>query len=644
MRSASQSAWNVRRRVFSRSGKENDMLEQINHPNDIKKLPEEALPNLAREIRRFMIQKVSQTGGHLASNLGVVELTIALHRVYTFPEDKLIWDVGHQCYTHKILTGRKEQFDKLRKSGGISGFPRRSESSCDSFDTGHSSTSISAGLGYVMARDLRGDDYSVVSVIGDGSITGGMAFEALNNAAQLKSNYVVVLNDNEMSISPNVGGMSEYLSRVRTSSAYTDLKMGVSTALEKIPHVGDRMINAIRHAKSGIKQLVIPGMLFEDMGFTYLGPIDGHDIPLMIKVLNTAKKFNGPVLVHVLTEKGKGYAPAVRHPSRFHGIGPFDAKNGLPKSEGNPTYSDVFSTVMRKLGTRREDVVAVTAAMTEGTGLKRFANLFPDRIFDVGIAEGHAVTFAAGLALGGLVPVVAVYSSFLQRAYDQIMEDVCMQKLHVVFVLDRAGLVGADGRTHNGCFDLSYLSMLPDMTVMAPKNYWELSDMVKYAVDFDGPIAIRYPRGEAYGGLTYHRAPIEYGRAEVIEKGSGTAILAVGAMVKTALAVTRRLKKKGLDVTLVNMRFVKPLDHELLKELAKTHEIFFTMEENVQTGGFGEQVLAYTNEERLPVRVEIAAIPDMFVGHGDASWQQKLAGIDEDTVCERIMALWQKND
>ena len=620
------------------------MLEQINHPNDIQKIPEEALPKLAKEIRRFMIQKVSRTGGHLASNLGVVELTIALHRVYEFPKDKLIWDVGHQCYTHKILTGRKDQFDMLRKRGGISGFPRRSESDCDSFDTGHSSTSISAGLGYVMARDLRGDDYSVVSVIGDGSITGGMAFEALNNAAQLKTNFVVVLNDNEMSISPNVGGMSEYLSKVRTSSAYTDLKMGVSAALEKIPRVGDRMVNAIRHAKSGIKQLVIPGMLFEDMGFTYLGPIDGHDIPLMIKVLNTAKKFNGPVLVHVLTEKGKGYAPAVRHPSRFHGTGPFNAKNGLPLSESNPTYSDVFSTVMRKLGTRRQDVVAVTAAMTEGTGLKRFANLYPERTFDVGIAEGHAVTFAAGLALGGLVPVVAVYSSFLQRGYDQIMEDVCMQKLHVVFILDRAGLVGADGRTHNGCFDLSYLSMLPDMTVMAPKNYWELSDMVKYAVDFDGPIAIRYPRGEAYGGLTYHRAPIEQGKAEVIEQGGKVAILAVGAMVKTALAVTRRLKKEGLDATLVNMRFVKPLDTELLRALSETHDVFFTIEENVQTGGFGQQVLTYVNAEHLSVQVEIAAIPDTFVGHGDVASQQKMAGIDEDTVYERIMALWQKND
>ena len=495
-----------------------------------------------------------------------------------------------------------------------------------------------------MARDLRGDDYSVVSVIGDGSITGGMAFEALNNAAQLKTNFVVVLNDNEMSISPNVGGMSEYLSKVRTSSAYTDLKMGVSAALEKIPRVGDRMVNAIRHAKSGIKQLVIPGMLFEDMGFTYLGPIDGHDIPLMIKVLNTAKKFNGPVLVHVLTEKGKGYAPAVRHPSRFHGTGPFNAKNGLPLSESNPTYSDVFSTVMRKLGTRRQDVVAVTAAMTEGTGLKRFANLYPERTFDVGIAEGHAVTFAAGLALGGLVPVVAVYSSFLQRGYDQIMEDVCMQKLHVVFILDRAGLVGADGRTHNGCFDLSYLSMLPDMTVMAPKNYWELSDMVKYAVDFDGPIAIRYPRGEAYGGLTYHRAPIEQGKAEVIEQGGKVAILAVGAMVKTALAVTRRLKKEGLDATLVNMRFVKPLDTELLRALSETHDVFFTIEENVQTGGFGQQVLTYVNAEHLSVQVEIAAIPDTFVGHGDVASQQKMAGIDEDTVYERIMALWQKND
>ena len=620
------------------------MLEQINQPNDIKKIPESDLPKLAKEIRRFLIQKVSRTGGHLASNLGVVELTIALHRVYDLPEDKVIWDVGHQCYTHKILTGRKQDFDQLRKRGGISGFPRRSESACDSFDTGHSSTSVSAGLGYVQARDLAGADYSVVSVIGDGSITGGLAFEALNNAGRINTNYVIVLNDNEMSISPNVGGMSEYLGRIRTSSVYTDLKMGVSTALQKVPKVGEKMVDTIRHAKSGIKQLVIPGMLFENMGFTYLGPVDGHNISQMIKVLGEAKTYQGPVIVHVLTEKGKGYPPAVRHPARFHGIGPFDPKTGLPLSKGAPTYTDVFSTVMVKLGKRRSDVVAVTAAMAEGTGLKRFSNIYPERFFDVGIAEGHAVTFAAGLALGGYVPVVAVYSSFLQRAFDQIMEDVCMQDLHVIFALDRAGFVGADGRTHNGCFDLSYLSMIPNMTVMAPKNYWELSDMVKFAVNCRGPVAIRYPRGEAFGGLTYHRAEIVMGKAEVIEQGSEVAVLAIGSTVKTGLDVIRKLKKDGLSATLVNMRFVKPLDTECLCELAPTHKVFVTIEENVRTGGFGEQILAFVNEEHLPVQVEIAAIPDRFVGHGDVSWQQKEAGIDADTVYGRIAAIWQKND
>ena len=613
------------------------MLERIHQPNDIKKIPADALPGLAQEIREFLIEKVSRTGGHLASNLGVVELTIALHRVYDLPEDKIIWDVGHQCYTHKILTGRKDQFDSLRKRGGISGFPRRSESSCDSFDTGHSSTSISAGLGYVRARDLLQADYSVAAVIGDGSATGGMAFEALNNAGSLDTNFVIILNDNEMSISPNVGGMSEYLSKIRTSSAYTNLKMDVSSALQKIPRVGDRMVDAIRHAKSGIKQLVIPGMFFENMGLTYLGPVDGHDIPQLIKVLEEAKRFSGPVIVHVLTEKGRGYAPAMRHPSRFHGTGPFDAKTGVPLGSGGPTYSDIFSTVMRKLGSRREDVVAVTAAMAEGTGLKRFANLYPERFFDVGIAEGHAVTFAAGLALGGMVPFVAVYSSFLQRAFDQLMEDVCMQNLHVVFVLDRAGFVGADGRTHNGCFDLSYLSLLPNMTVMAPKNYWELSDMVKFAADFDGPVAIRYPRGEAFGGLTYHREPIAHGRAEVIEQGSEIAILAVGSMVKTGLEVIRQLKKEGVGATLVNMRFAKPFDRDCLRELAKTHSLFVTAEENVRAGGFGEQVLAFVQEEQLPVRVEIAAIPDCFIGHGDVAWQMEQAGIDADSIVKRIM-------
>lgn len=620
------------------------MLEKIVKPNDIKKIPEERLPELAEEIREFLIRSLSCTGGHLASNLGVVELTIALHRVYNLPKDKIIWDVGHQAYTHKILTGRKEQFDGLRKEGGISGFPRREESACDSFDTGHSSTSISAGLGYVKARELKNKKYSVVSVIGDGALTGGLAYEAMNNAAELKTNFVIVLNDNEMSISKNVGGISDYLGGLRTSSAYTGFKMGVSSALEKIPGIGPELVNALRKTKSSIKQMVIPGMLFENMGLTYLGPVNGHNIRQLTKVLAEAKRFEGPVLVHVVTEKGRGYAPAMRHPARFHGTSAFEIETGLPVKRSNPTYTDIFSTVMRKMGDREPDVVAVTASMSEGTGLKRFANMFPRRFFDVGIAEGHAVTFAAGLALGGLIPVFAVYSSFLQRGYDQLLHDVCMQKLHVIFAIDRAGLVGSDGKTHQGCFDLSYLSMMPDMTIMTPKNKWELSDMMKFAVHCQGPVALRYPRGEAYTGLEEFRAPIEAGKAEVIREGSQIALLAVGNMVKIAEEVADRLQERGVSATLVNMRFVKPFDRDLLKKLAENHPVFVTMEENVESGGFGQQVLAFCGEAGLDVSVCIAAVPDCFIGHGSVDWQRKQTGLDADSILERIDKLRERQE
>ena len=620
------------------------MLEKIVKPNDIKKIPEERLPELAEEIREFLIRSLSCTGGHLASNLGVVELTIALHRVYNLPKDKIIWDVGHQAYTHKILTGRKEQFDGLRKEGGISGFPRREESACDSFDTGHSSTSISAGLGYAKARELKNKKYSVVSVIGDGALTGGLAYEAMNNAAELKTNFVIVLNDNEMSISKNVGGISDYLGGLRTSSAYTGFKMGVSSALEKIPGIGPELVNALRKTKSSIKQMVIPGMLFENMGLTYLGPVNGHNIRQLTKVLAEAKRFEGPVLVHVVTEKGRGYAPAMRHPARFHGTSAFEIETGLPVKRSNPTYTDIFSTVMRKMGDREPDVVAVTASMSEGTGLKRFANMFPRRFFDVGIAEGHAVTFAAGLALGGLIPVFAVYSSFLQRGYDKLLHDVCMQKLHVIFAIDRAGLVGSDGKTHQGCFDLSYLSMMPDMTIMAPKNKWELSDMMKFAVHCQGPVALRYPRGEAYTGLEEFRAPIEAGKAEVIREGSQIALLAVGNMVKIAEEVADRLQERGVSATLVNMRFVKPFDRDLLKKLAENHPVFVTMEENVESGGFGQQVLAFCGEAGLDVSVCIAAVPDCFIGHGSVDWQRKQTGLDADSILERIDKLRERQE
>ena len=619
------------------------MLEKIQKPNDIKKIPADQLPALAEEIREFIIESLSKTGGHLASNLGVVELTIAMHRVFDLPKDKLIWDVGHQSYTHKILTGRKDGFETLRREGGISGFPKRSESDCDVFDTGHSSTSISAGVGYVRARELKKENYSVVSIIGDGALTGGMAYEALNNAASLKSNFIIVLNDNEMSITENVGGMSSYLSGLRTASAYTDFKMDVTKALNRIPGIGPGMVDAMRKTKSSIKQIIIPGMLFEDMGLTYLGPVDGHNIPQLIKTFQEAKRFEGPILVHVLTQKGRGYEPAMRHPARFHGAGPFDVKTGLPVGKSNPTYTDVFSTVMRKMGDRRKDVAAVTAAMMTGVGLKRFYNMFPDRCFDVGIAEEHAVTFAAALSLGGITPVVAIYSSFLQRAYDQIMHDVCMQNLHVVFAIDRAGLVGYDGETHHGIFDLSYLGSMPNMTILAPKNLWELSDMIKFAVEYDGPIAVRYPRGEAYTGLKEFRAPICLGKSEVIHEGSRVALLAVGSMVKMAEEVQKQLKERmDMDAALVNARFVKPIDEELLRSFADTYELVVTLEENVKDGGFGERVLAFAEEEDLPFGVEIIALPDRFIPHGSVSYQMKQVGFTPEDICGRIEEYYRK--
>ena len=615
------------------------VLEKINHPNDIKNLDKEELPLLAEEIREFLIRTISEGGGHLASNLGVVELTMAMHLVFDLPEDKMIWDVGHQAYTHKLLTGRRENFASLRKFGGMSGFPKRCESSCDCFDTGHSSTSISAGLGYVAARDLQGEDYSVISVIGDGSLTGGMAYEAMNNAARLKTNFIIVLNDNNMSISENVGGMSEYLGSLRTNDAYQELKQGVTDTLKKIPVYGDRVVQKIKRTKSGIKQLFIPGMLFEEMGLTYLGPVDGHNLDRLIRAFHEARKVNGPVLLHVFTKKGKGYAPAERHPARFHGAEPFDISTGVPlHKRAKANYTDVFATVMRKLGDRQENLVAITAAMPDGTGLKRFKNVFPDRFFDVGIAEQHAVTFAAGLAAGGMLPVVAVYSSFLQRAFDQIVHDICIQNLHVIFAIDRAGLVGSDGETHQGIFDLSYLSLIPNLCVMAPKNKWELSDMMKFAVSYDGPIALRYPRGEAYDGLMEHRAPVVYGKSELLYDEERIALVAVGSMVKTAHEVRQNLKRKGFECTLINARFVKPLDEGRLLELTKEHKLIVTLEENVLDGGFGEHVSEFYEEIGSDVQVLNIALPDAYVEHGNVEVLKQECGIDAETIEKKIIA------
>ena len=614
------------------------LLDNIRQENDIKNLNEEDLALLAKEIREFLIEKISATGGHLGSNLGAVELTMALHLALNLPEDKIIWDVGHQSYTHKLLTGRRSGFDTLRKYGGMSGFPKRRESECDAFDTGHSSTSISAGLGLVKARDLNGEKHLVVSVIGDGSLTGGMAYEALNNAARLDSNYIIVLNDNNMSISENVGGVSKYLNNVRTADGYLDLRDGVYNTLKDMPKYGNQMVKFIRRAKNSVKQLVIPGMFFEDMGITYLGPVDGHDIGQMVRVFNVAKRVKKAVLVHVMTQKGKGYLPAERHPARFHGAEPFEVETGLPahpRTKAN--YTDIFSTVMTKLGQRDEKVVAITAAMPDGTGLKRFRNMYPERFFDVGIAEEHAVTFAAGLAAGGMKPIVAIYSSFLQRAYDQILHDVCIQNLPVVFAIDRAGLVGSDGETHQGIFDLSYLSSIPNMHIMAPKNKWELSDMMKFAIGFGAPIAVRYPRGEAYDGLKEHRKPIVYGKSEWIYEEGDICLLAVGSMVKTACQVREQLKEKGYSCSLINARFVKPLDEDTIESAYDAHKLFVSMEENVASGGYGEKVREFLDRKKWGKAFLSIAIPDAYVEHGNVELLRQEIAIDADSVTKRII-------
>lgn len=613
------------------------ILELINGPEDIKKLTGKELDILRQEIRDFLIGKISRTGGHLASNLGVVELTMAIYLVFDLPKDKIIWDVGHQSYTHKILSGRKGEFDDLRQYGGMSGFPKRKESPCDAFDTGHSSTSISAGLGLAQARDVSGQDHFVVSVIGDGALTGGMAYEALNNAARMKKNFIIILNDNNMSISENVGGMSRYLNGIRTGDGYLDLKKYVTNVLSRIPVIGDELIDKISRTKNGIKQLLIPGMLFENMGITYLGPVDGHDVKALARALKEAKKLDHAVLVHVITKKGKGYEPAEKNPARFHGVDPFDVLTGESKKEKkNPSYTDVFSKTICQLAEKDPKITAVTAAMPDGTGLKRFSRLYPDRFFDVGIAEEHAVTSAAGMAAGGLKPVVAVYSSFLQRGFDQILHDVCIQNLPVVFAVDRAGLVGSDGETHQGIFDLSFLSAIPNMSIFAPKNLWELKAGLEFAVSFGGPFAIRYPRGEAYRGLKEFNAPVEYGRGEMLYEEKDIALLAVGSMVSTGEHVREKLKSEGWSCTLANGRFVKPFDEELVDRLAKKHWLIVTMEENVLQGGYGLMVTRYIHEHYPHVKVMNIAIPDGYVEHGNVSLLRKGLGIDSDSVIWRM--------
>ena len=614
------------------------LLEKIEQSSDIKKLKKEEYPVLAKEIRQFLLEKISKTGGHLASNLGVVELTMALHLAFDLPKDKIVWDVGHQAYTHKLLSGRRDGFNDLRQFGGMSGFPKRKESPYDAFDTGHSSTSISAGLGIAQARDILGEDYSVISVIGDGALTGGMAYEALNNAAQMKKNFIIVLNDNEMSISPNVGGMSKYLGSVRTREGYTALKKGVENALNAIPGVGKSIATGVSMVKNGIKQFFVPGMLFEDMGITYLGPVDGHDVNAMVQVLKEAKRMRKAVLVHVITKKGKGYGPAEKNPARFHGVDAFDVKTGKSiKEKKYPSYTDVFSEKMCELAGKNPKVVALTAAMADGTGLTKFSKEYPNRFFDVGIAEGHEVTSAAGMASAGLRPVVAVYSSFLQRGYDQVLHDVCIQELPVLFAIDRAGLVGSDGETHQGIFDISFLSLVPGMSIMAPKNLWELEKMLEFGVEFDGPMAVRYPRGQAYRGLEEFLAPVEYGKAEMLYEEKDIALFALGSMVSTGEHVREKLKNKGYSFTLVNARFVKPFDTAMIDQLCQTHKLIVTMEENVLCGGMGMCITKYIHDNDPKMRVIQVALPDAYVEHGNVTALREMLGIDSDSVIRQIL-------
>ena len=619
------------------------ILERIEKPSDIKKLNKKELNILAREIRDFLIEKISVTGGHLAGNLGVVELTMAMHIAFDLPKDKIIWDVGHQSYTHKILSGRKNAFDNLRKFGGISGFPKTSESKFDVFNTGHSSTSLSAGLGMAFGRDIKGENYRVISVIGDGALTGGMAYEALNNAVQIKTNFIMVLNDNDMSISKNVGGMNEYLNSIRTADGYTNLKKMVNNSLERLPYIGKPIIKSIKQTKNGIKQILIPGMLFENMGITYLGPVDGHNITALLRVFEEAKKVEGSVLVHVLTKKGKGYTPAEKHPENFHGIGAFDIANGIPKSVSKkPTYTDVFSKNIVELATENKNIVAITAAMPEGCGLLEFRDKFPRRFFDVGIAEQHAVTSAAGLAAAGLTPVVCIYSSFLQRGFDQIVHDVCLQNLHVVFAIDRAGLVGADGETHQGIFDVSFLTCIPNMTLLAPKNAKELKSALKFAIDFDGPVAVRYPRGIAYDSLNEFESKIEFGNGEMLFEESDIALLAIGSMVSTAKNLREKLKSRGFNVSIANARFFKPIDFELVDKLCKNHKLIVTMEESVINGSMGEKIKAYIKDKDCNTDVLNIALPDGYVEHGDVSLLRKKLEIDSDSVLKKVLDRYEK--
>lgn len=618
-----------------------EILDSINYPQDIKKLDTKSLETLAEEIRKFIIQKVSKTGGHLASNLGVVELTLAIHYVYDMPSDKVIWDVGHQTYIHKILSGRKDKFDTLRKYGGLSGFPKRCESPYDLFETGHSSTSISAALGMARARDIKGEKYSVVAVIGDGALTGGMAFEALNDAGDSNTNITVILNDNQMSISPNVGSLSSYLSKLRTEPAYFKFKEDVEYLLKRIPGIGGHMAKAAERLKSSLKYLMVPGMLFEDLGFTYLGPIDGHDIEKLKEVLERAKKLKGPVFIHVMTLKGKGYELAEKNPDRFHGIGVFDVDTGELLGTKKTTYSDVFGNEIVKIAKEDSRVVAITAAMREGTGLDEFAECFPERFFDVGIAEQHAVTMAAGLAANGLKPIFAVYSTFLQRAYDQLLHDVCMQNLPVVFAIDRGGIVGEDGETHQGIFDLSFLRNMPNMVVMAPKSIQELRYMLRTAFNLNCPVAVRYPRGADIQGVEYGvMNDVKPYKSEILMDGKDALVISAGRMTGFSYQAALELNKSGISVEIINARFVKPLDEDTILREVKKHKNIITAEDNIVNGGFGSGILELLSRNNITGKnIKVMGFPDEFIPHGSVGILFKKYDLDKDGIMRNILKM-----
>lgn len=611
------------------------ILTKINKPNDVRRLKPKYYELLAEEVRHFLIENVSKTGGHLASNLGAVELTIALHATLDVTKDRIVWDVGHQSYTHKLLTGRREEFQTLRQYRGMSGFPKRRESITDAFDTGHSSTSISAALGIAAANQMDGNDQKVVAVIGDGALTGGLALEALNNVSALNRNFIIVLNDNEMSISENVGGLSNYLNKFRLSSHYNDLKEDIYEKINKIPNVGKSMSKGIKEAKNHLRNIVVPeNSFFDEWGITYIGPVDGHNIEEMTHVLRQAYKINHPILIHIKTKKGKGYSFAEQNPTLYHGVGPFDKNVGVI-AQDTVTYTDVFSKKIIEKAQKNKDIVAITAAMPEGTGLNRFHEAFPNRFFDVGIAEEHAVTFAAGMAANGKKPVVSIYSSFYQRAYDQIVHDVCLQKLPVIMVVDRAGLVGNDGETHQGIFDISFMSAIPNLTIIAPNSREELELAIDYAIDFDGPIAIRFPRGKAYNA-NYELEKMELGKSQIVESGKDVCLIAVGGIFEEAAKAYEKLYDGGINIALVNARFIKPFDKELADNIIKNYKKVVIVEEAIKKGGYAQEIENYIYSHDRNIDVITMAIEDEFVEHGSVSELREQIGISSEKIYKKV--------